>query len=184
MSVTRGRSCGNQRPLKCRVCGGWVKGWGPVQHPAGGPDPVRALHISWPTSAKEVQAGANCNCLQPDSPRAQSYFLGPISPRTQGGIFEQGGPSLHIPKPKEPDIPAKMAPLHVNIGDTKWVYHCQVEGCPKGPSSSHAAICTHMCHAHLGMKLSCPFYPIIFFNTNALKWHGKWAHHSRFSCPT
>ena len=34
------------------------------------------------------------------------------------------------------EIPAKMETLRINIGDTKWVYHCCVEGYTEGPSNS------------------------------------------------
>ena len=87
-----------------------------------------------------------------------------------GDTSEQGDPPLPVPQPQGGNIPTEMAPLCVNIGDTNWVYHCQVEGCPEGPSSSHATICTHVHHIHLGTKLLCPLCPITFFNTDTLKW--------------
>ena len=89
-----------------------------------------------------------------------------------------------VPQPQGGDIPASMTPLHVNIGDANWVYHCQVEGCPEGPSSSHATICSHVCCTHLGMKLLCSLFPIMFFNTNTFRWHGKQAHCFGSSEPT
>ena len=51
----------------------------------------------------------------------EATALDPISPRGHGDMLEQGGPSTPVPQPKETDIPSKMAPLHVNIGDTKYV---------------------------------------------------------------
>ena len=118
------------------------------------------------------------------SPKVQSNCHGPVSPGAQGRCIRAWGPSLSVPLPKETNIPAKMTPLHVNIGDTKRVYHCQVEGCAEGPLSYHATICAHVQHTHLGMKLPCPFCPIIVLHTNAIKCHYKQAHCSRFLWPT
>ena len=64
--------------------------------------------------------------------------------------------SLTIPHALEVAIPANMTPLHVNVGATKRVYCCLVEGCHQRPLASHVAICSHVCRAHLGVKLSCP----------------------------
>ena len=172
MPMTRGRVPGNQRPSKSRVCSGWVEGQGPLQHATCGQDPARALHICWPASTQEVQA-YSCNSLKPNTPKLQPWICQSKSSR---GCIGTWGPPL--------PLPTEMAPICVNIGDTQWVYHCWVEGCPEGPSSCHATICTNVYHALLGMKLSCPFCPITFFNSNALKWQGKWEHHYVFLCPT
>ena len=53
------------------------------------------------------------------------------------------------------EILADMELLRINLGDTRWVYHCHVEGCTEGPLTSWAAICSHVCWVHLGMKLPC-----------------------------
>ena len=66
------------------------------------------------------------------------------------------------------EIPAEMEHLRINVGNTRWVYHCHVEGCTEGPSTSQAAICSHVHQAHLGTKLLCAFCPQTFFNTDAL----------------
>ena len=50
------------------------------------------------------------------------------------------------------DIPAEMTPLCIKIGNAHWVYHCWVKGCPEGPSSSSAAICSHVHCTHLDNK--------------------------------
>ena len=53
----------------------------------------------------------------------------------------------------------KWHPAEVSLLD--WGVHWETLTC--------ATMCTHVCHAHLGMKLSCPFCPITFFNSNTLK---------------
>ena len=45
----------------------------------------------------------------------------------------EGGASL-----SREEIPAEMEPLMMNVGDTRWVYHCHLEGCAEGPSTSKA----------------------------------------------
>ena len=55
-----------------------------------------------------------------------------ITPKNKGGA----------PVSKE-EIPAEMEPLRINVGHTRWVYHCHVEGCTEGSSNSQAAICSH-----------------------------------------
>ena len=96
---------------------------------------------------------------QPMSPRLWLQTLWFPSPRE---VHQSRDPSLSIPQSKEVAIPAGMEPLWINMGNTKWFYCCWVKGCPGGPSISHAAICSHMCQAHLGTKLSCPFCPRTF----------------------
>ena len=95
-----------------------------------------------------------------------------ITPKSEGGTSVS----------KE-EIPAEMVPLRINVGNTKWVYHCHVEGYPERPSNSQAAICSHMCKAHLGNKISCPSYTQTFFNTDTLHHHGKRTHHFGSSSP-
>ena len=89
-----------------------------------------------------------------------------------------------VPQPLGSDIPAEMIYLHINVGGAHWVYCCWVEGCPDGPFSSHAIICSYMCYAPLGIKLTCSLCPSMFFNTDVLRWHGKWAHCSGSLDPT
>ena len=70
-------------------------------------------------------------------------------------------PKTITPKPKggvsvsREEITAEMEPLRINVGNTRWVHHCHVEGCAEGPSTSQAAICSHVNQAHLDTKLSC-----------------------------
>ena len=76
------------------------------------------------------------------SPTAQEPEA--ITPKPEGGVSMS-----------REEIPAEMEPLRINVGDTIWVYHCCVEGYTEGPSTSWAGICSHVCQAHLGTKLSC-----------------------------
>ena len=70
-------------------------------------------------------------------------------------------------------IPAHMIPLHLQLGGIKRVYKCWVEGCTEGLSTSHAAICAHVCREHLRMSLTCPSWAKTFFNSVALGHHRK-----------
>ena len=100
------------------------------------------LRNCWPASTQEAQACAYSYGLTLNNPRGQS--------------------SPTYPKPLGGNIPAEMTSLYIKVGDAHWVYCCWVKGCPEGPSSSHAAICSHMHHTHLGMKLTCSLCPAMF----------------------
>ena len=89
------------------------------------------------------------------SPRVQEP--GAITPKPEGGMSVS----------KE-EIPAEVEPLRLNVGYTKWVYCCHVEGCPEGPSMSGVAICSYVHQAHLGTKFSCPSCPQTYLNTDDL----------------
>ena len=91
----------------------------------------------------------------------EAAALDPSVQKLEGHIRTRE-PSLPCPQAQGGNIPTEMTPLHVNIEDAHWVYHCWVMGCPEGPSSSCATICPHVCHIHLGMKLSYPLCPITF----------------------
>ena len=73
----------------------------------------------------------------------------------------------------EGNIPAHMQPLRIQLGGTKWVYQCQVEGCKEGPSTSWATICAHVRKVHLGVRLVCPLCSKTFFNPDVLRHHKK-----------
>ena len=103
---------------------------------------------------------------QPKSPKLQPQM--PWFPSLRGCI-RIGGPSPQILQSKEAAIPTWMAPLCMNMGVTKWIYCCQVKGCP---------ICSHVHWTNLGMKLSCLSCSSTFFNTDTLQWHDKQAHSS------
>ena len=119
--------------------------------------PCQLAHLQ-----QKAQVGAYYCGLMPNSPK-----LPHLSPPTQGG-----------------NIATEMAPLHVNVGDVHQVYHCQVKGYPEGPLYSYATICSHVHGTHLAIKLSCLLCPITFFNTDAFRPHGKWAHCSGSSDST
>ena len=51
------------------------------------------------------------------------------------------------------NILADMQTLRIQLGGTKRVYQCWVEGCEEGPSTSQAAICAHIRRVHLGVGL-------------------------------
>ena len=54
-----------------------------------------------------------------------------------------------------------------------YIYKGQVKGCSEEPSTSQATICTHVCHAHLGVRLVCPSCNQTFLNLDALRHHKK-----------
>ena len=73
----------------------------------------------------------------------------------------------------EGDILTHMQPLRVQMGGTKHVYQCQVEGCKEGSSTSWATISAHMRKVHLGVRLVCPLCCRTFFNLDLLRHHRK-----------
>ena len=82
-------------------------------------------------------------------------------------------PSLAVLQALEVAIPTHTAPLHLQLGGVKRVYKCCVEECSEGPSTSHAAICAHVCGDHLGVRLACPSCAKTFLNSDALSHHRK-----------
>ena len=118
------------------------------------------------------------------SSTAQDYCLRPHGFKAQGRHVRAGGLlSIHSSVQRVAAIPAEMAPLCINIGDTKQIYCCQVKGCPEGPLTSWDAICFLVYCAHLGNKLTCPSCTHTFFNTDTLQQHGKVANSSGSSDP-
>ena len=61
------------------------------------------------------------------------------------------------------DLPVDMQPLCIQLGGTKRVYQCRVEGCRECPSTSRAAFCAHVRRAHLGVGVGVPSLPQILF---------------------
>ena len=125
-----------------------------------------------------------------------SVSVGPPLPKRQrqAATMTAASPTVQepeaiTPKPKgdasvsKEEIPAEMEPWRINVGNTRWVYYCLVEGCIEGPSTFQVAIWSHMHQTHLGTKLSCAFCPQTFFNTGALQCHDKWVHPSGSSDP-
>ena len=104
-----------------------------------------------------------CAITQPDC----LYLLVCLCPKGTSGLPWPQDSSLSILQSKEEAIPTGMEPLQINVANTK-VYHCHVQGCPEGLSTSQVAICSYMCQTHLGTKLSCPSCPLTFFNTDTL----------------
>ena len=97
---------------------------------------------------------------------------------TKPEISDPAGPAT-VPAPvaanpaTEGDLPVEMQPLRIQLGGTKRVYQCRVEGCKEGPSTSRAAICSHVRRVHLGMGLVCPLCHKSFFNPDAFRHHKK-----------
>ena len=97
---------------------------------------------------------------------------------TKPEISDPAGPAT-MPAPvaatpaTKSDLPVEMQPLRIQLGGAKRVYQCWVEGCKEGPSTSRAAICSHVRRVHLGMGLVCPLYHKSFFNPDAFRRHKK-----------
>ena len=113
----------------------------------------------------------------PSQPPPSHAHLSPSSPAPQQSPQESTGPEVSGPvgpatmsaseaatPAPESDILADMQPLRIQLGGTKRVYQCQVEGCKEGPSTSWAAICAHVRKVHLGVGLVCPLCSKSFFN--------------------
>ena len=114
------------------------------------------------------------SCISP-SPSAPSQ---PPQEPTKPEALDPVGPAT-MPAPvaatpaTEGNIPTEMQPLRIQLGGAKRVYQCWVEGCKEGPSTSHAAICSHIRRVHLGMGLVCPLCHKSFFNLDAFRHHKK-----------
>ena len=94
------------------------------------------------------------SCLTPSSSVSQlpsQESTGPEASDPAGHAMVSTSPAA-TPAP-EGDIPAHMQPLRIQMGGTKHVYQCWVEGCKEGPSTSWAAICAHVRKVHLGVRL-------------------------------
>ena len=122
----------------------------------------------------------------PSQPPPSHTHLSPSSPASQQTPQESTGPEVSgpegpaiVPTPVDAtpatggNILADMQPLHIQLGGTKRVYQCWVEGCKECPSTSRAAICAHIRRAHLGMGLVCPLCSRSFFNPDVFRHHKK-----------
>ena len=112
-------------------------------------------------------------CLSPSSLVLQESPQESAGPEVSGPV---GPATMPAPVAATPatggDIPADMQPLRIQLGGTKRVYQCWVEGCKEGPSTSRAAIWTHIRRVHLG-GLVCPLCSRSFFNLDAFRHHKK-----------
>ena len=93
----------------------------------------------------------------PSQPPIKKSHLAPSATIPQPPLQEPTGPETldpvgqatvstspaTTPTPEE-DILAHMQPLRVQMGGTKQVYQCQVEGCKEGPSTSWATMSAHV----------------------------------------
>ena len=129
------------------------------------------------------------SCPLPSQPPPSHAHLSPSSPVSQQSPQESAGPevsgpvgpatvSASVAATPAPDshILADMQPLRIQLGGTKRVYQCQVEGCKEGPSTSWAAICAHIRKVHLGVGLVCPLCSKSFFNPDIFRHHKKTQH--------
>ena len=164
------------------------------------------MSCRWPESSQNLPCQVACLCLNDIGVHQtqQSWAQQPKSLRLWPQTSQLGSMGLQpwTQQPKSSmgacwnrgDLPC-LSPPHRGLY-THWdgTHTCQCEWLPvglllpgwgvsKGPSSSHATICTHVHHAHLSTKLSCPFCPVTFFNCDALKQHGKHTHQTAFLCP-
>ena len=103
---------------------------------------------------------------QPPQETAGPEVSGPVGPATASA------PAAAISVP-EGDLLADMQPLRIQLGGTKRVYQCWVEGCKEGPSTSWAAICAHVRKVHLGVGLVCPLCSKSFYNPDVFRHHKK-----------
>ena len=102
---------------------GLLKGVASYPHPASSQPPIKKPRLA--PSATITQ-----------SPLQESTVPEASDPVGQATV--SASPAA-TPAPEE-DIPAHMQPLRVQVGCTKHVYQCWVEGCKEGPSTSQATI--------------------------------------------
>ena len=89
-------------------------------------------------------SGAWGSCTQSFCSCGRSYRTGIRSCHSSCVSSSRGG----YPHPYDTPLPT--------VGGIKRVYKYKVEGCMEGPSTSHAAICTHACREHLGWGSHVP----------------------------
>ena len=125
-------------------------------------------------------------CPASSHPPTKKPHLSPSATITQSPLQESTGPEVSDPAGQttmsspsaaspapEVDILAHMQPLRVQVGGTKHMYQCWVEGCKEGPSTSQATISAHIRKVHLGVGLVCPLCNRTFFNPDILRHHRK-----------
>ena len=145
--VTWGLSPGGWRPPTNRVCCSRIRERGPIWLPLGSYDPARSVCICGPAPTQKVQGGMPLPQSWAQHPTSQDNGQRPSGSHAKRRCVRAGGHSLSIPQSKETAIPTGMEPLPINVGDTKQIYPCWVEGCLEPPLTSHAAISSHMCWA-------------------------------------
>ena len=166
------------RKLEAEAEGIEAEGWGKLREAVTGSKVeglyglLRGVALSFcPLPSKPLPSPP---CISP-SPSVHSQ---PPQEPTQPETLDPVGPAT-VPAPAAAtratgdDIPADMQPLRIQLGGTKRVYQCRVEGCKEGPSTSRAAICSHIRRVHLGMGLVCPLCHKSFFNPDAFRCHKK-----------
>ena len=135
---------------------GLLKGVTSYPHPASSHPPINKPHLSPSTTITQ-------------SPLQESTGPEVSDP---AGQATGSASSAATPAP-EVDILAHMQPLKVQVGGTKCMYQCWVEGCKEGPSTSQATISAHVRKVHLGVGLVCPLCNRTFFNPDMLRHHKK-----------
>ena len=125
-----------------------------------------------PCLAKRCQWAATATVSKPYPQESESADPEPLALVAEG-VHQHRSLPLAIPQTLEVTILADTTPLPVNVGAAKRVYHCWVEGCHKGPSISHVAICAHVHRDHLGVRLPCPSCPQAFLKLDPLRKHKK-----------
>ena len=161
------------------VCGGMDRRlraytWPPPR----GHDLARSFHACWPGLCPRGTGRCLPQWSQPNQPKnpklqPQTHWL----KSSKWGMSENGAPSYQLSSTKGGHYTYQNGTFPcINMGDTKWIYNCyQVEGCPEEPSTSCTLPYAPMCAlSPLGQEaIMCPSSPSTFFNTDALRQHGK-----------
>ena len=155
-----------------------MEGWGKLREAIVGSE-VEGLYglLRGVTSCSHSllsQPPPSQSCLSPGSPVPQQSPQESTGPEVSGPAGQATVSTLSAATPApESDIPADMQPLRIQLGGTKRVYQCWVEGCKEDPSTSQAAICTHVQKVHLGVGLVCLLCSKTFFNLDVFRHHKK-----------
>ena len=151
-----------------------IEGWGKLREAIVGSEAEGLYGL--------LRGVTSCSCPLLSQPLPSCSHLGPGSPISQQPPQESIGPevsgpagqatmsalSAATPAPAS-NIQADMQPLRIQLGGTKRVYQCHVEGCKEGQSTSWAAVCAHIRKVHLGVVLVCPLCSKTFFNPDGLQ---------------
>ena len=133
------RSPGGWRPPTSGIYCGQVRGWGLKDLLWGAKThPVSSMSVcpSLPKRHRWVPTFAVSSLTAQESKTTASD---PLVPKPEGACQSRGASS------KEAAIPAGMAPLCINMGDTKQIYCCQLRGAQRDdwlPMLLYAPMCT------------------------------------------
>ena len=117
-----------------------IEGWGKLREAIMGSEAEGFYGllrgVTLPSHPLPSQPPPSCTHLSPSSPAFQQTPQESTGPEVSG---PEGPATMSTPVDMTPatggDILVEMQPLHIQLGGTKRVYQCWVEGCKEHPST-------------------------------------------------